>query len=72
MKLTKDESRILSVILNDAKYEFVNENKRCGLFDALENLQIRLKKTSKDTRRNGRTSQDDFNDCVKRFIAKNC
>lgn len=68
MKLTKDEARILSAAVGDFKFRstqsgYVPE----GLFNKLEDLENRLENLGKDKRRTGRTSQDDFNDLLKRF-----
>ncbi len=71
MKLTKDEARILATILTNGKYE-VLDSSIIGLYDALTDLENRLIKSASDYRRIGRTSQDDFIDCLKRFVkAKN-
>ena len=70
MKLTKDECRILYACIHDAKYKMVNDiNKEDAnnTIEALTFLEIRLDKYSKDKRRQGRTSQNSFNDTLKRF-----
>ena len=70
MKLTKDECRILHACIYDAKYKMVNDfNKEDAnnIIEALTFLEIRLDKYSKDERRQGRTSQNSFNDTLKRF-----
>lgn len=71
MKLTKDEARILSEILGRAKYEFVHgPYGRENLYDALTKLEYKLDEACKDERRKGRTSMNDFTDCLKRFVAQ--
>jgi hypothetical protein len=67
MRLTKDEARILSEAIEDVKYEWGNKPE--GLFHKLTELEDRLGKAGKDKRRIGRTSQDWFSDCLKRFIS---
>jgi hypothetical protein len=67
MKLTKDEARLLSVALNDFKFKCSGEYKIQGLFNSLEDLELRLENAGKDKRRLGRTSQNDWNDLLKRF-----
>lgn len=68
MKLTKDEARILADALKMAKFEYTTLSFK--IFDKLSNLENRLDDFGKDKRRTGRTSQDDFNDCLKRFATK--
>lgn len=68
MKLTKDEARILADALRIAKFEYTTLSFK--VFDELSNLESRLDDFGKDKRRTGRTSQDDFNDCLKRFANK--
>jgi hypothetical protein len=65
MRITKDEARILAEAMKEAKYEFVTLS--FNVFDRLKELEIRLEKFGKDKRRKGRSSQDDFNDCLKRY-----
>jgi len=67
MKLTKDEARILAVAIEEFKFE--NENHE--FFDTLTALEKKLKNHSKDNRRKGRTSQDDWYDMLKRYTQKN-
>jgi hypothetical protein len=67
MKLTKDEARILAAALEEYKYEIVNKFYDLKLMPKLDQLQERLEKSGKDERRTGRTSLDDFHDCLKRF-----
>jgi hypothetical protein len=66
MKITKDESRILTDALQEAKYELAVGNR--PLFDKLQILEAKLVANAKDYRRTGRTSQDDDCDLYKRFI----
>jgi hypothetical protein len=73
MKLTKDEARILAVALGEAKYDITNSHSHTkeqahDHIDAFEDLQKRLDEFSKDYRRTGRRSRDEFSDCVKRFL----
>ncbi len=63
MNITKDEARILAAAIDIFKYEKHSVN----VYDKLENLQNKLEKFGKDNRRRGRTSFDDFTDCLKRF-----
>jgi len=70
MKLTKDEARILASAMNDFKFRCGEQWHLDGLFDAFENLELKLEEFGKDNRRNGRTSQNDWNDLLKRFIVK--
>ena len=65
MRITKDEARILAEAMKEAKYEFVTLSFK--VFDRLEELEKRLEKFGKDKRRKGRTSQDAFNDCLRRY-----
>ena len=68
MKLTRDESRILGELLNESKYELNHKNGALnGYFEALLDLENRLIEAGKDRRRSGRTSQDSYIDCEKRF-----
>ncbi len=71
MKLTKDEARILSYFLYEYKYEFNDKRGRdIKLFKKLGDLEFKLKEYSKDKRRTGRTSLNDFSDTLKRFVNK--
>ncbi|SFS30569.1 hypothetical protein [Lutibacter maritimus] len=65
MKLTKDEARVLAQAMRIAKYEM--NTLSFNVFDKFTELEDKLEKFGKDKRRIGRTSQDDFNDCLKRF-----
>lgn len=67
MRLTKDEARILADILDSAKYDYVSHP---GLFDALSELEERLHEAGDDSRRKGRVSMNDFQDCLHRFICQ--
>ena len=68
MKLTKDEARILADALRIAKFEYTTLS--FNIFDKLSELEKRLDDFGKDKRRTGRTSQNDFNDCLKRCANK--
>ena len=67
MHITKDEARILAVAINDFMFECSDVRKVDGLFDKLENLERKLTCAGEDKRRKGRTSQNDWNDLLKRF-----
>jgi hypothetical protein len=72
MKITKDEARILCAALEESQFELCRhtskDRKNAAL--ALEKLLNRLSIDYKDKRRMGRTSMDDFTDCMDRFVAK--
>lgn len=75
MKLTKDEARILSVLTDHYSVDLLHDcpfddNKRKEAHDAVDELNRRLKDFSADQRRYGRTSMNDFWDCLKRIIFK--
>jgi hypothetical protein len=65
MNLTKDEARILASAMEIAKYEF--NHLPDGAFSKLSALEKKLEIFGKDQRRTGRTTQDDYSDCLKRF-----
>jgi hypothetical protein len=69
MRLTKDEARILAEAMAEYKYKVVENPhyKELGVFDKLFDLQYKLEIFGDDKRRNGRTSQDNFHDCIIRF-----
>jgi hypothetical protein len=73
MKLTKDEARILSALVEYGKYELVRDRPlSCqGLYIAIKVLEERLTKAGTDARRFGRTSQNNFTDCLVRFVKAN-
>lgn len=70
MKLTKDECRLLCAILDDGKYYFLDRKRNIpnGTFEVLQKLELKLDEASRDKRREGRTSQNDFSDLIKRLI----
>lgn len=68
MKLTKDEARILGEVLSDGKYDLVEVGVNDGVYEALTDLEERLMEAGKDRRRYGRTSMNDFSDCLKRLV----
>jgi hypothetical protein len=72
MKLTKDECRLLSAILDDGKFDFVQSSRKIpnGTFEVLQKLELKLDEASRDKRREGRTSQNDFSDLIKRMVKK--
>jgi hypothetical protein len=70
MRLTKDEARILAQAMSDYKYKVVEGNnsyKELGVFNKLYDLQYKLEMFGDDKRRNGRTTEDNFNDLIKRL-----
>jgi hypothetical protein len=69
MRLTKDEARILAEAMDEYKYKVVENSyyKELGVFNKLHDLQYKLEMFGDDKRRNGRTSQDNFNDLIKRL-----
>jgi hypothetical protein len=71
MKITKDEARILSLALDEFKYDLHNNHRIDNLFESLEYLGNNLNEFGKDKRRTGRTSQNDLSDCLKRFAKTN-
>jgi hypothetical protein len=73
MRITKDEARILAEAMAEYKYKVVENPhyKELGVFDKLFDLQYRLEMFGDDKRRNGRTTQDNFHDCIIRFTKKN-
>lgn len=72
MKITKDEARILSVVLEEEKFNLIDKHNsmRSELYYKLTELEEKLEKFGKDQRRTGRTSINDFTDCLKRFVEK--
>ena len=73
MNITKDEARILGEALAEAKYELlpsINKETDLKVITALTKLEERLLEEGKDQRRTGRTSLDDFSDCLKRFVKR--
>jgi len=74
MNITKDEARIISMALGDYKYSVAEKapttelaNKVIGAFNRFEG---KLDQFSKDERRTGRKSRNDFSDAITRFV--NC
>jgi hypothetical protein len=69
MRLTKDEARILAEAMAEYKYKVVENPhyKELGVFDKLFDLQYKLEMFGDDKRRNGRTTEDNFHDCIIRF-----
>jgi len=69
MRLTKDEARILAEAMAEYKYKVVENPhyKELGVFDKLFDLQYKLEMFGDDKRRNGRTTEDNFNDLILRF-----
>ena len=70
MRVTKDEARILAEAMEDWKHKVIDDYSKddyLPLFNKLIDLQNKLEMFGDDARRNGRTSQDDFTDLLKRF-----
>jgi hypothetical protein len=55
--------------MGEYKYKVVENPyyKELGVFDKLFDLQYKLEMFGDDKRRNGRTTQDNFNDLILRF-----
>lgn len=73
MRITKDEARILADAISEEKYNIVeNLDPKISTLTmgALQDLEDRLTEYGQDARRNGRTSQNDFTDLLKRFTNK--
>lgn len=70
MNINKDEAAIISAAISDFKFQIVEKNNISGLFDNLVRLEKKLEYYSKDSRRFGRTSQNDWIDILKRFSKK--
>ena len=69
MNITKDEARVLADILDDYKEKYSSDHSKSKeLVTRLEKLENKLRDGSTDNRRNGRKSQNDFSDLLKRFI----
>lgn len=73
MNITKDEARILAIALDDAKYAICEKfifakHEAHATMDSLSALQEKLESYSKDLRRTGRKSRNDFHDMMRRFI----
>jgi len=66
MRITKDEALVLAICLEDYKFELQNLVDS-DMFPALEALENKLHKGSKDTRRQGRTTMNSFSDVLKRI-----
>ena len=72
MKLTKDEARLISILIEEPDEIFKRLEKKefaVKLANAINDLTERLEIAGKDHRRYGRTSQNDFSDLLKRFVA---
>jgi hypothetical protein len=68
MKFNKDEMRFIYALIESQKYDFSNGDN--DIFKVAEILEKKLYSNSHDMRRVGRTSQNSFNDLVKRLINK--
>lgn len=72
MKLSKDEAWILAEALDYAQVSFSDERAEVptNLHIVMNKLIDRLEEFSFDARRQGRTSNDTFDDCLTRYIEK--
>ena len=70
MNINKDEAAILSAAISEFKFQLSEKKNISGLFDNLVKLENKLESYSKDSRRFGRTSQNDWSDVLKRFSKK--
>jgi hypothetical protein len=68
MKITKDQARILADAMRIYKHE--NMTLSFSVYETLTSLEDKLENYSKDSRRIGRTTKNDFNDCLKRLAKK--
>lgn len=75
LKISKDEARVLSDLISEYQADYSHtvypndsKEKRLELVNALESLANRLSEYGQDQRRQGRTSQNRYGDCIKRFI----
>ena len=72
MKITKDQATIFANLLCNYKYDIVknsplSEKWNESILSSLVALENELDNFCKDNRRNGRTSQNTYWDCLKRF-----
>lgn len=73
MRITKDEARILAEAISEEKYNIVRNldpKLTIQVMNALQALEDKLTEYGQDARRNGRTSQNDFTDLLKRYSNK--
>jgi hypothetical protein len=70
MNINKDEAAIISEAIREFKFQIVEKNNISGLFDNLVRLENKIRYYSKDSRRFGRTSQNDWSDILTRFSKK--
>lgn len=74
MNITKDEARIISIALADYKYSVAEKAPTRELANkvvtAFTRFEQKLDEFSRDERRNGRKSRNDYADCISRFV--NC
>lgn len=72
--INRDEARILSASLKEQKYDyadfFSSKEERIQIISSLEKLEKKLESKSKDRRRFGRSTQDEFGDLLRRFMNK--
>jgi len=71
MTITKDEARLLAIILYEYKEDFsvtLSYVMSKKLVERLEILENKLREGGKDKRRCGRTSMNDNNDLIRRLI----
>jgi hypothetical protein len=75
MRITKDDARLLSAAMYDAKFDFVKDLRKeqaINIITELKCLENSLAENSFDKRRQGRKSQNDFSDVLKRYKYKKC
>jgi hypothetical protein len=75
MRITKDDARLLAAAMYDAKFDFVKDYRKEQanmIIAELNCLENSLFENSFDKRRQGRTSQNDFSDVLKRYKYKKC
>ena len=75
MRITKEDARLLAAAMYDAKFDFVKEFRKeqaISIITELRCLENALAENSIDKRRQGRRSQNDFTDVLKRYKYKKC
>lgn len=75
MKINKDQARILAQALRESKHEIAEQfsrdrDEQRAFFKFLDGLEDLMSENGKDGRRRGRTSQNDFTDCLRRIVKK--
>ncbi len=73
MNITKDWGRIFASALSDFKFNVAergrNKDESKAYFNKLSTIEKYMQKNSKDMRRTGRVSMDDFDDLMRRLKA---